>query len=105
MWSSELARSNAIRRMLAGTPGVARLWGEGGPAEEAVLLLEQDGGYLSSGERVLLKAAFDLWSGRGGCRLADLLDTLDEKRLRAVALALLQRDGGVVPLIEEALSP
>ncbi|HEY6005344.1 MAG TPA: hypothetical protein VIV57_20865, partial [Anaeromyxobacter sp.] len=60
MWLSEKARNDAIREMLATTPGVARLWGASGPTDQAVKLLEADGGYLSSGERLLLKAAFDL---------------------------------------------
>lgn len=94
MWRSEKARNDAIRRMVEGTPGVARLWGASGPSDEAVRLLEADGGYLSSGERLLLKAAFDLWNGQGHCRVDELLDTLDAKRLRLVAEALLARDGG-----------
>ena len=93
MWLSEKARNDAIREMLAGTPGVARLWGAEGPTHKACELLRADGGYLSSGERLLLKAAFDLWNGQGHCRVDELLDTLDEKRLRAVAEALVARDG------------
>ena len=92
MWKSEKARNDAIRRMIASTPGLARLWGATGPNAEACALLERDGGYLSSGERVLLLAAFDLWNGSGGCRVADLLETLDGPRLRAVCTALLARD-------------
>ncbi len=105
MWASESARCKAIRTMLQTTPGVARLWGASGPTQQACELLDQGGGYLSSGERVLLRAAFDLWNGRGACQVGDLLDTLDEKRLRAVAVALLARDGGVVPMLEEAARP
>lgn len=92
MWRSEQARNEAILKMLSTTPGVLRVWSNRGPSDEAVRLLDADGGYLSSGERLLLKAAFDLWNGRGHCRVDELLDALDEKRLRAVAEALMARD-------------
>lgn len=102
MWASERVRNETIRRMLSTTPQVARMWGIAGPSDEAVQLLDEDGGYLSSAERLLLKVAFDIWNGHGHCSVGELLDTLDEVRLRAVVVALLQRDGGVVPLLEEA---
>jgi len=33
---------------------------------------------LSSGERILIQAAVDLWSGNGGVRLGQLIDILDD---------------------------
>lgn len=92
MWKSEKARCAAIRKMLSGS-SVQRLWTDSGPTGEAIDLLAADGGPLSSGERVLLLAAFDLWNGMGKCRLSELLSTLDEDNLRLVAEALLARDG------------
>jgi hypothetical protein len=71
-------------------------------AENVIADLEQDGGPLSSGEILLLRVAFDLWNGGGGAKVGELLATLDGRNLRAVALALLERDGGGVPLLEEA---
>lgn len=100
MWRSEKARNSAIRSMLASTPAVSRLWSETGPTDAAVELLERGGGYLSSGERVVLRAAFDLWNGQGNCKVGELLDTLDAVRLRAVANAILARDERDVPTIE-----
>ena len=38
------------------------LWSPQGPTREAVRLYQEDGGYLSSGERVLLLAAFSFWN-------------------------------------------
>lgn len=101
MWASEAARNEAIRKMLATTSGVAQLWSERGPTKTAVMLLEKGGGYLSGGERVLLRAAFDLWAGTGDCKVADLLSTLDGPRLRAVAEAILARDDRPVALLAE----
>lgn len=94
MWESEKARNEAIRRMLEALPTMARLWDGRGPTAEAVELIAAGGGPLSSGERVMLKAAFDLWNGTGRCTIDELLSTLDSRRLRAVTTALLARDGG-----------
>lgn len=91
MWASEQARNNAIRAMLARS-STSKLWTAEGPTKEAHELLRVDGGYLSSGERVLLKAAFDLWNGQGHCRVDELLSTLDEEHLAAVARAIMARD-------------
>jgi hypothetical protein len=93
MWANERARNEAIRRML-GDRTLKRFWTDRGPTQEAMALLEAGGGYLSSVERVMLRTAFDLWNGSGKCLVSDLLDTLDEERLQAVAEAILARDAG-----------
>lgn len=94
MWRSEKARTRAILVMLAPHHALAGLWTYDGPTDLALTYLERDGGPLSSGEAVLLRAAFDLWNGTGRCTVDALLSTLDARTLRAVAMALLARDGG-----------
>jgi hypothetical protein len=95
MWTSEEARCRAIRQLLAPHHGLAGLWTAEGPTDFAVALLEQGGGYLSSGERILLRAAFDLWNGNGHVTVDELLATLDAPTLRAVCAAMLARDAGL----------
>jgi hypothetical protein len=60
------------------------LWTQDGPTPRAVALMEQDGGPLSSGERVLLLAAFALWNGRGSLHLADVIEKLDARPTEAL---------------------
>lgn len=94
MWRSERDRCAAVQRLLAAHHGLTGLWTATGPTDFAVELLEAGGGYLSSGERLLLRAAFDLWNGHGKVTVDELLSTLDAPTLRAVCAAMLARDGG-----------
>ncbi len=109
MWQSEKSRNDAILRLLAPHPALARLWhgragpGVMGPTNLAIEYVEH-GSPLSSGEQLLLRVAFDLWNGGGGAKVGDLLDTLDARNLRAVCVALLQRDGGIVGVLDQALN-
>lgn len=64
-------------RALLGKVRLARLWTRSGPTDHAIHLLEQDGGPLSSGERLVVLSAFALWNGRGGVRLSDIIESLD----------------------------
>jgi ABC-type glutathione transport system ATPase component len=100
MWPSERARGAAIQRLLAPHHGLAGLWTPAGPTDFAVELLEAGGGHLSGGERVLLRAAFDLWNGAGHVTVDELLSTLDATNLRAVCAAMLARDAGAPPHLE-----
>lgn len=93
MWASEKQQCAVIRTLLASVH-LERLWTATGPTKEAITLLEAKGGYLSSGERLVLLVAFDVWNGHGNAEVGDLLATLDERRLRAVTDALLARDAG-----------
>ena len=45
---------------------------------------------LSHGERVLIQCAIDLWNGRGGARLSEIMDTLDDDRFLDLIRGLLQ---------------
>jgi hypothetical protein len=56
---------------------LGRLWTDDGPTREALDLLDSDGGPLSSGERIMLLAAFTFWNGRRSLSLAEILETLD----------------------------
>jgi hypothetical protein len=66
------------------------LWTSTGPTNTAIKLLECDGGYLSSGERLILKAAFDFWNGHGKVTIADLLAAVDRDRLCDIASLLVE---------------
>jgi len=94
MWQSDRQKCDVIRTLLA-CVNREDLWTPTGPTKEARHLLHLGGGYLSSGERMILRVAFSIWNGLG--EIGDLLDTLDEVRLRAVCEALLARDGAELP--------
>jgi hypothetical protein len=76
------------------------MWTAAGPTEEAIALFEAGGGPLSSGERVMLLAAWAFWNSAEKATLADVVYRLDDKNLRAVAaLMLALAQGG--PAIDE----
>ena len=70
----QLAR--ACRALLA-TVRLETLWNDHGPTLDATELLESNGGPLSSGERVVLLAAWAFWNGSGGLTLAEVIERLD----------------------------
>jgi hypothetical protein len=71
------------------------MWTPNGPTEEAISLFEAGGGPLSSGERIILLAAWAFWNSAEKAVLADVIYRLDDKNLRAVAtLMLAVADGG-----------
>jgi hypothetical protein len=70
----------AVIRALLHTTKLARLWTPYGPTDEAERLLKQNGGSLSSNERVLLLSAWTLWNGDGGVTLGDIVNRLDGER-------------------------
>jgi hypothetical protein len=78
----------ACRTLLA-TARLERLWTDKGPTAEAAELLETDGGPLSSGERVMLLAAWAFWNGSGGVTLADVLERLDADPAEALCFLVL----------------
>ncbi len=73
------------------------LWSlECGPTDQACRLLKDDGGPMSNGEALMLRVAFDVWNGRGGATLGDMLGTFDAGNLRAIAeLLMALADGDV----------
>ena len=74
---------------LLATVRLERLWTDQGPTAEATELLESDGGPLSSGERVMLLAAWAFWNGSGHVTLADVLERLDAGPAEALCFLVL----------------
>jgi hypothetical protein len=93
MFRDDLQLANCCRALLAQVR-LERLWTNAGPTSEALSLLDRDGGPLSSRERIMLLAAFAFWNGRGGLRLAEILETLDLQPTKAIcALAIAVKHG------------
>jgi hypothetical protein len=88
MFRDDLQLARACRTLLA-TVRLGRLWTEYGPTAEARRLLDADGGPLSSGERVMLLAAWAFWNGSGGLTLADVLERLDVEPAEALCFLVL----------------
>jgi hypothetical protein len=82
----QLAR--ACRALLA-TVCLDHLWSQDGPTSRARDLLERDGGPLSSGERVMLLAAWAFWNGSGGLTLAEVLERLDAEPAEALCFLMM----------------
>ena len=80
MFSSELQRARVCRAFCA-RARLAELWTENGPTSEARALLENDGGALSSGERLVILIAWSLWSGCNHVGLGDVVCNLDSTSL------------------------
>lgn len=76
------------------------LWARRGPTDEAKALLEQDGGPLSSGERILLLAAWAFWNGSGELRLADVIERLDARPSAALCSLILAMKQGAAAVDE-----
>lgn len=47
-----------------------------------------DAGAFSSGEKILVRLALDLWDGSGNVRLWDIIERLDDENYRNVLLGL-----------------
>jgi hypothetical protein len=70
------------------------MWTDAGPSETAIALMEADGGPLSSGERIVLLAAWAVWNGHDGARFADVIYRLDGRNLVALGTLLVAMAGG-----------
>jgi hypothetical protein len=84
MFRDDAQACRALGALLATLPALRTFWTSSGPTPQALALLEADGGPLSSGERVLLLAAFALWNGSGRLTFADILARLDGPPLEAL---------------------
>ena len=82
-WPEERRLCRAILVLLAAMDA-DDLWSEHGPTDRAVEMLEQNGGPLSSGQRVLFLAAFNLWNRHGDLPLHRMIDALDLDNLQAL---------------------
>ena len=87
------AQISAVVRVLLHSVRLERLWGDA-PSVEAVELLEQGGGPLSSGEFLMLRIAFDLWNNHGRALLGRVVNVLDNERLRLVGSLLVALASG-----------
>lgn len=89
MFRNEAQQCRAIRLLLA-TVGLEHLWTDRGPTQQALEALKSSP--LSSGEQLLLRCAFDLWSGEGEVLLhRDIIGKLDfarAQKLLSLALAV-----------------
>jgi hypothetical protein len=106
MFKGEAQQCRAIR-VLLGSLGMERFWTEKGPTDLALDYLE--GSPLSSGEKILLRCAFDFWGGDGNVLLyQDLMGRLDEERTSLVltlAMAVNMGPAAVDDWIEAQANP
>lgn len=93
MFATENQRVRACRAMLR-TIELERLWGHGGPTDEAIRLRDQNHEGYSSGERVLCQLVWDMWNGTGNARIDDLMHRLDPTRFNVVTSFLAAFSGG-----------
>ena len=76
-------------KVLLNTIRKGELW-ESRPTEEAIRLYRANGGYLSSGERAMLFAAFAIWNADNDkAKLGVLVNRLDLDKQRALWSLLL----------------
>ena len=94
---AQLAR---VCQALCADVGLARLWTEDGPSDEAVELRDAGGGPLSSGERIMVLAAWDVWNSHGATNLGDVMHRLDGHRLATLGSLLLAVAGGMYAVDE-----
>jgi hypothetical protein len=88
MFRDDQQLARACRALLA-TVRLERLWDQRGPTSEASKLLEANGGPLSSGERVVLLAAWAFWNGSGGLTVAEVLERLDTEPAEALCFLVM----------------
>lgn len=82
--SPECGQARAVVMVFLMSVHLEHLW-RTRPTAEALKLLAANGGYLSSGEFLILQIAFEIWDGRGHVHLADIMTMLDPKRLRLLS--------------------
>lgn len=76
-------------RMLLQSVRLDYLWTDDGPVSEAFRLRDANGGPLSSGERLMLLAVFDLWNGSGNLRFSEVPGPLDARRAQRLLSLIL----------------
>ena len=111
MFRSDAQLARACRA-LCSRAGLGRLWTATGPTDEAIEIFEANGGPLSSGERVMLLAAWAFWNSAEKVTLADVVlpsrrqepagrGVSDARRRpgRPQDRAVDRRDGGQLPAV------
>lgn len=91
-WRDDAQRAAVCSTLLA-LVGLGGLWrhdfGYPGPTRRAHALLEAGGAPLSSGERVMLRLAWDVWNGAGRAVLGETLAVLSPRLLEKVGRLLM----------------
>lgn len=97
MFRSEAQRARACGALCA-RARLPWMWTDAGPTEQAIEIMEANGGPLSSGERVVILAAWAFWNGHAGVTFADVIERLDGPNLRAIAglMAALASGGAAI---------
>lgn len=91
----DTAQRCAICRRLIQLAGLdaESLWTREGPTEKASALIFSPA-KLDGPQAVLVRLAWDVWSGSGGCRVVDLLHHLGDNARAVGELVLALADGG-----------
>ncbi len=100
MFRDDNQASRAIATLLFSLPALRTFWTATGPTPAALELLEHDGGPLSSGERVLLLAAFALWNGDRKLALADVVEHLDGEPVETMCSLIVAMKRGAAAVDE-----
>lgn len=85
----------SVAQAVCAQAGLEVFWTEDGPTERAKELLRQDGGPMSTGERIMFLAAWALWNGRGKVLFTDVADRLDGPNLERLGSLLVALGRGV----------
>lgn len=73
-------QASRVIQMLLRTLDLEHLWTDQGPTRTALQYKNSNGGPLSSGERLMLLAVFDLWDGSGRLPFNELVAGMDAER-------------------------
>jgi hypothetical protein len=93
VFRSEAQRARACRALCA-RARMPWMWTDAGPTEQAIEIVEKNGGPLSSGERIMVLTAWAFWNGDGGATVADVVERLDGPNLRAIGGLMIALGGG-----------
>lgn len=95
-FATERQRARACRALLR-TIEMDHLWTVEGPTDEAIELFDNDFGPHSSGEKIIMSVAWDLWGThrrKGGTPFDEIMYRLDGDRLNVVATFLAAYNAG-----------
>ncbi len=94
MFRDDVQAARAIRILLSKL-GIEALWSDAGPTARAVLLRYENDASLPLEKRMLLLAAWSLWSpAAGGVPLGDVVRTLDSETCRALCSLIVAYTSG-----------
>lgn len=95
MFSSQKQQCRAIILLLQSL-GLGHIWTDEGPSKLAIDWIE-NGSPLSSGEAILVRAAFDFWNGEGKVTIHEIMK-LDGRRTELICtlMASVNQSGDMV---------